>query len=228
VSTPQVQFSKYASRPWLDEIIIREWSAGTLSGRIAEMAGVTKNAIIGRMHRMVAAGLMKDARRPSPIRRRADLYGPPPAPPAPPAPRIAQARGPTIPPLKSAAANSDSLFVVEAAPVAIVIKTPRRIVPIVPLPRAAVTAAPAPRPIPTGRVTECLYPIGEPRAPGFRMCDDPSVPGRVYCAEHFRVCHSRAKDQRIYTDHSVVRIRPPLREGNATMIIDRDFEAMTA
>jgi GcrA cell cycle regulator len=36
-----------------------------------------------------------------------------------------------------------------------------------------------------GRVSRpCCWPIGEPRAPDFRFCEDPGVPGRSYCAAH--------------------------------------------
>jgi GcrA cell cycle regulator len=31
----------------------------------------------------------------------------------------------------------------------------------------------------------CCYPLGEPKTPGFRLCDEPSVPGRSpYCEKH--------------------------------------------
>jgi GcrA cell cycle regulator len=31
---------------------------------------------------------------------------------------------------------------------------------------------------------ECTWPIGEPRTPGFRYCDDVSLPGKPYCKAH--------------------------------------------
>lgn len=34
------------------------------------------------------------------------------------------------------------------------------------------------------RPTPCAWPIGEPGTRGFRMCDDPSEPGRPYCTAH--------------------------------------------
>ncbi len=40
------------------------------------------------------------------------------------------------------------------------------------------------KPIPRSR--SCCWPIGEPRTPGFRFCDAPSVAGRSYCEQHMR------------------------------------------
>lgn len=36
------------------------------------------------------------------------------------------------------------------------------------------------------KTTACCWPIGEPRAKDFRFCDDTSEPGRTYCVAH---CH---------------------------------------
>lgn len=40
------------------------------------------------------------------------------------------------------------------------------------------------KPIP--RSLTCCWPIGEPRKPGFRFCDDASAEGRSYCRNHLK------------------------------------------
>lgn len=35
-----------------------------------------------------------------------------------------------------------------------------------------------------GAARGCCWPIGEPRSPGFRLCDAPSAAGRPYCPAH--------------------------------------------
>ena len=52
------------------------------------------------------------------------------------------------------------------------------------LPVRVMAISPQPAPLRFGRVRDCCFPIGEPRTRGFRMCDAPTEPGGVYCAEH--------------------------------------------
>lgn len=37
----------------------------------------------------------------------------------------------------------------------------------------------------------CRYPFGDPKAPGFRFCDDPGIPGKPYCEAHMALCYLR-------------------------------------
>jgi hypothetical protein len=41
-----------------------------------------------------------------------------------------------------------------------------------------------------GRITECSWPIGEPRTSEFRYCDDPSLAGRSYCEAHCKMAYA--------------------------------------
>ncbi len=50
-----------------DEVIIAEWEKGTSTAAIGRMIGRTKNSIVGRVHRLIDAGVLS-ANRPSPIR----------------------------------------------------------------------------------------------------------------------------------------------------------------
>ena len=94
---------------WNDEVIGRLrglWAEGLSTAEIGRRLGVTKNAIVGKAHRLDLTA------RPSPIRR-----DPGAAPP-----RRAPARrmdGPTLPPLPSATCEPDQAFTVAEIPVEI-------------------------------------------------------------------------------------------------------------
>jgi hypothetical protein len=46
------------------------------------------------------------------------------------------------------------------------------------------------------RLTQCCWPIGEPRSPAFRFCDAPAERGKPYCKEHRGVAWKRVRDRR--------------------------------
>jgi GcrA cell cycle regulator len=172
-----------------DEETIRHlrslWTQGHSTAEIGRRLGVSKNAIVGKAHR-----LDLDA-RPSPIRREAAK----PTTERPPVfPRMA---GPTLPPLASACIQTvapppSNVQVLRSPPVA----GPRPVVP-------AVTVAPAPRavmpsaPIQTRRsAPSCCWPIGEPGTKTFRFCDDTSVAGKPYCDEHAKLAYVKIRDRK--------------------------------
>ncbi len=72
-----------------DNIIIAGWNAGISASKIANRAGRTKNAIVGRSHRLMALGVLNP--RSSPIVR-TDKPGPTATP---------RVSGSTLPPLPS-------------------------------------------------------------------------------------------------------------------------------
>ena len=55
-------------------------------------------------------------------------------------------------------------------------------------------------PAPYGRVEDCRWPMGEPGARGFHFCEAPSLAGRPYCEEHYRIAYFRVRDRR--EDHA--------------------------
>ena len=180
---------------WSDEIIgqLRAlWAEGHSTAEIGRRLGVTKNAIVGKAHRLDLPA------RPSPIRRDPD---------AAPVRRatVRRVEGPTLPPLPSTVADADGTYATFA-------RTP-------PLPRQPAVARPAPaiprpvaqaprpvappmhRPVavaprPYGRIVTCCWPIGEPGTREFHFCDVPSEPGRPYCEEHIRVAYVKVRDRR--------------------------------
>jgi GcrA cell cycle regulator len=172
-----------------DEETIRQlrdlWTQGLSTAAIGRKLGVSKNAIVGKAHR-----LDLDA-RPSPIRR--DVVKPVPER-SPGYPRMA---GPTLPPLASAGTPS-------AAPPPSNIQ-PLRSPPVIgPRPVAPVPiVTPAPRPVmPSAPIQtrrsapSCCWPIGEPGTKTFRFCDDTSVPGKPYCDEHAKLAYVKIRDRK--------------------------------
>ena len=195
---------------WSDDIIAQLrafWAEGLSTAEIGRRLGVTKNAIVGKAHR-----LDLDA-RPSPIKREHE---------APPPRRVAVRRmeGPTLPPLPSTVAEAEIVPLEYVAPAPAVLTAvampepvaapppPRPVMLVPPVPRPVMVAprpAPpsmAPRPSayaprPTyGRVVTCCWPIGEPGTRDFRFCDDASEPGRPYCEEHVKIAYVKVRDRR--------------------------------
>ena len=166
---------------WTEETITRLrslWSEGHSTAEIGRRLGVSKNAVVGKAHRLDLAA------RPSPIRR----DGTRPAQPRPSPRRLA---GPTLPPLPSAerpaAAPLPRAESASAARIA---------------PRGAAASLPPPQPrlqaVPRtyGRTVACCWPLGEPGTREFRFCDEGSVPGKPYCEAHAQLAYVRVRDRR--------------------------------
>ena len=198
---------------WSDAVIalLRAlWAEGHSTAEIGRRLGVTKNAIVGKAHRLDLPA------RPSPIRR---------DPEAVPVRRNPARRveGPTLPPLPSAVADgeqglgdqglTESIEEPVLAPPAPLPPEPpvppviaRPVIaplpvlrPLIPMPRPLApppqrSVAMAPRSY--GRVVTCCWPIGEPGTREFRFCDVPSEPGRPYCEDHVKVAYVKVRDRR--------------------------------
>jgi GcrA cell cycle regulator len=173
---------------WDEETIrlLRDlWAQGHSTAEIGRRLGVSKNAIVGKAHR-----LELDA-RPSPIKR--DVVKP--ASERPPCLRA----GPTLPPLPSANVQAFSatptpsnLRPLRAAPTL----NPR---PVSPAPAAPLVQRPA---MPSAQIQSrrpapsCCWPIGEPGTKSFRFCDDLSIPGKPYCDQHAKLAYVRVRDRK--------------------------------
>jgi len=149
------------------------WAEGHSTAEIGRRMGVSKNAIVGKAHRLALPA------RPSPIRR--DGVSQP----------ITSGRALFTPPAQAVPAP------LRAAP------APRATAPrpaaTAPA-RDPVAAAPTPttnfRAFPRVSGRSCCWPIGEPGTPGFRFCDGGALTGKPYCAEHAAVAYVRARDRR--------------------------------
>lgn len=164
---------------WNDEAIARLrvlWDEGHSTAEIGRRMAVSKNAVVGKAHRLNLPA------RPSPIRR--DASGS--AAPRPPAPR--RVTGPTLPPLPAAEPAREA--VVAAPVVAEVVR--------VVAPAPAPNRAPVLRPVPVARSRNvtCCWPIGEPGTKSFRFCDSDATHGKPYCTEHAQLAYVKVRDRR--------------------------------
>ncbi len=169
---------------WNEDTITRLralWAEGHSTAEIGRRMGVSKNAVVGKAHRLNLTA------RPSPIRRDGEKT-----------PRRRLPRrmhGSTLPALS--AVVSASLPPVPHTEVRAPILRPG-----VPRPDSAATertppvlrAVPTPRP--GGRVTPCCWPIGEPGTRSFRFCDDASMGGKPYCEQHAALAYVKVRDRR--------------------------------
>jgi GcrA cell cycle regulator len=163
---------------WAEETIVRLrtlWDEGLSTAEIGRRLGVSKNAVVGKAHRLDLPA------RPSPIRRDGSGGG---------APRRSAPRrvaGPTLPPLSSTGPMGASGGGPAALP-HMGAFTPK------PAPPPVRVAPPAPRPY--GRVVTCCWPLGEPGTRSFRFCDEASEPGKPYCSDHARLAYVKVRDRR--------------------------------
>lgn len=154
---------------WNEEAVSRLqalWAEGRSTADIGRQLGITKNAVVGKAHRL------KLTARPSPIRRDTTKsqvtrrLAPHPA---------KEAVTTRTQPLQPAALEIETT--VQAAQPAI-----RPVL---------VSAARS-----IGRITSCCWPLGEPGTPTFRFCGDAAMQGRPYCAEHAAIAYVRVRERR--------------------------------
>ncbi|WP_294927267.1 GcrA family cell cycle regulator [uncultured Paracoccus sp.] len=184
---------------WTDErveTLKRMWSEGQSASQIAkELGGVTRNAVIGKVHRLGLSNRNDDsaaAAKPAPEAAAPAQPEPAPAPEPRPAPAAAK-------PAKPAADEQPKPEpVAEAAPAPL-----RRPVvpagqPLPPVPSNEIS----PETLATVREVEkksrklnlmeltertCKWPIGDPATDKFWFCGLPSAPGKPYCETHVGV-----------------------------------------
>jgi GcrA cell cycle regulator len=167
---------------WNDETIVRLrtlWNEGLSTAEIGRRIAVSKNAVVGKAHRL---GLPP---RPSPIRR----DGAAAAPSRPAAPR--RIVGPTLPPLATALPAASQEPRQDPHPVP---KPPADTQPAASVPAAA---PPPVRAVPrSSRLAVCCWPLGEPGTKSFRFCDAEALPAKPYCAEHAQLAYVKVRDRR--------------------------------
>jgi GcrA cell cycle regulator len=156
---------------WNEETIARLralWNEGHSTAEIGRRLGITKNAVVGKAHRLNLPA------RPSPIRRSSGEGRPPRRS----VPR--RVSGPTL-------ATLATLAPVARAPSGPAADAPKA----QPLLRAV-----AALPRTSTRLSACCWPIGEPGTPSFHFCGDSAVTGKPYCAEHASIAYVRVRDRR--------------------------------
>ena len=192
---------------WTDAVILNLralWDEGLSTAEIGRRLGVTKNAVVGKAHRLELPA------RPSPIRRGAVAVV---------APR--RAIGPTLPSMELVEATlpTDERFA-DHAVVSVVPATSEASAqlqaPSLPMAEvgqpARVAAAPLEKPLAQGlrsvpvlrpaasprrmRVVACCWPIGEPGTRSFRFCDAESLAGKPYCESHAQLAYVKVRERR--------------------------------
>lgn len=168
---------------WTEEAIARLrgfWAEGHSTAEIGRRMAVSKNAIVGKAHRLELPA------RPSPIRHEASGAPRRRAPPS----RVV---GPTLPSLAASPIPAAPCpGVPQAAPPAVRESAEARPQPIG---RARAGWDPGTS-RPGGRQITCCWPIGEPGTPSFRFCEATALTGKPYCDEHAQIAYVRVRDRR--------------------------------
>lgn len=170
---------------WNDEAIARIralWSEGHSTAEIGRRMGISKNAVVGKAHRLNLPA------RPSPIRRgsgekRATTRSP-----------IRRVTGPTLPALQTVQrpGQAGPLAPTGFAPLSALSPTG-----YVPMSKPQAVLRPVPvQPRPSGRISSCCWPLGEPGKPDFHFCGDPTMPAKPYCDQHAALAYVKVRDRR--------------------------------
>ena len=195
---------------WTDErveTLKRMWSEGQSASAIAkELGGVTRNAVIGKVHRLGLSNRNDDAEAtpaPAPAEKKAAKK---PAKPA-------SATPASAPAAEAAPAKPEPAPTPEPAAQPAFMPAPRR--PIVPagqpLPPQRSANEISPEALATVREIEkkarklslmeltertCKWPIGDPATEKFWFCGLPSQPGKPYCEAHVGVAFQPMSSRR--------------------------------
>ncbi|MFC7398160.1 GcrA family cell cycle regulator [Chelatococcus sp. GCM10030263] len=163
---------------WSDErveLLRKLWSEGLSASQIAaELGGITRNAVIGKVHRLGLSGRAKAAGATTPRPRK---------PIRPPGQQSHPAAGPHTRGNTALAAQPSA----EAAPLPVYAPAPREDV-VVPMSERVT--------IMELRESMCRWPLGDPTSPDFRFCGARSIVGLPYCPHHSRIAYQPVADRR--------------------------------
>jgi GcrA cell cycle regulator len=146
------------------------WAEGPSTAEIGRRIGVSKNAVVGKAHRLDLPA------RPSPVRRGGHEVIPAPK-------RTPRLKRVCKLPFLAAAAVPAPVTTLNTVPPAGTGYDDRV---------ASVLA----RRTTTRHDLQCRWPIGDPGQPGFRFCDTPLTTRAPYCEEHARHAYVRAPSRR--------------------------------
>ena len=184
---------------WTDErveTLKKMWAEGQSASQIAkELGGVTRNAVIGKVHRL---GLSNRVGPGGAVEEEAVEEAPAAANPAP-APKPVEPPRPVDPPRPTPTPAPAATVVAASAP----IPARKAIIPAgQPLPPQPSANEISPEALASVREVEkrakkltlmeltertCKWPIGDPATEDFWFCGLPSVPGKPYCEAHVGV-----------------------------------------
>lgn len=154
---------------WTQEAIERLqalWAEGHSTAEIGRRMGISKNAVVGKAHRLNLSA------RPSPIRRDSQ-------------PRVERPRVPRATPRRDVMRMPSP-----AAPVQ------RQAAPTPAVPKAVAAPTLVRSSFQRSGQRNCCWPLGEPGSPDFRFCSAEGLAGKPYCAAHAAVAYVKARDRR--------------------------------
>jgi len=181
---------------WTEETIDRLkmlWQQGLSTAEIGRQLSITKNAVVGKAHRLSLPP------RPSPIRK-PKIGQPAPV-------EMPEASGPVVEAVPSeevARADAKDTPVAEIVPMPVrepVVAETQRVkeapvsAPVVrpEAVRPALRSVPLEKP---RRGPSCCWPLGDPGTPGFHFCGAAPIPGKPYCQEHASIAYVKLRDRR--------------------------------
>ncbi len=158
---------------WSDErvdLLRRLWEDGLSASQIAsQLGGVTRNAVIGKIHRLGLSGRVKSADSAAGTRK-------------PPRDVEAEIEMPI-------AAAVEIAVAVEAPPV---MAAPAPVVAADPVPLATSRRVT----IMDLRESMCRWPLGDPTSPDFHYCGDRAITGLPYCTHHAQIAYQPAAERK--------------------------------
>ena len=169
------------------EILRKLWGQGQTASQIAAiLGGITRNAVIGKAHRLGLTG------RPSPIKREAGASPQPRRRAVAPSSRRlpgsgqpGQVHGQPLP-------QTHGISAAQHAP------TPRAEAHTETVTREAPPPAPprqnSPRTASHVGSKTCSWPMGDPKQPGFHFCGEPAEAGKPYCGHHCHVAYHKKSE----------------------------------
>ncbi|MET7241942.1 GcrA family cell cycle regulator [Methylobacterium sp. EM32] len=150
------------------ELLKRLWSDGRSASQIAaEIGGVSRNAVIGKVHRLGLAGRILKGNGTAPTGGR-------------------RPRGEG----ESAAATGETPSVLAPAPPALALYQAASPTDTTALPESVRVT------IMELREFMCRWPMGDPSTPDFRFCGDRAITGLPYCTHHSRIAYQPAAERK--------------------------------
>ena len=167
------EMKEMAEMSWTDErveTLKKLWNDGLSASQIAaELGGVTRNAVIGKVHRLGLSGRAKPARSNAPKARTSRQPG------------IVHRKTRVV-----TATRGNTAIKAELQPE------------VASIPAPVIELPPVSRRLSISNLTErtCRWPIGDPSSEDFHFCGCDSEPGSPYCSYHSRIAFQPATQRR--------------------------------
>jgi len=164
---------------WTDEMVEdlkRMWKEGLTTGEIGKRLNVSKNSIVGKVHRLGLSG------RPSPIKKKGDEVS---------TPKTPKAKTIKTKPVEKKVSTHIEEVAVIAKPIETEIeKTPTSFQPIT-TPKCSHSNTNHNKNLSLTELDNhtCRWPIGEPKDVNFHFCGKKVRLGQTYCEEHAAIAY---------------------------------------